>query len=152
MSKDKIKFIVIHCSDSNWGSANEIDHWHKARGWKGIGYSYVISNCYPTYHNYINGIPHIKSDGKVVAGREEGAELAHAKGFNFNSIAICLIGRKVFSTAQLRSLKIKVKKLQYDYGYKLKVIGHNETDSGIAQGKTCPNLNMVYLRQYLEEE
>ena len=40
--------IVIHCSDSSYGTVDIIDHWHKMRGWSGIGYHYVIGNGYTT--------------------------------------------------------------------------------------------------------
>lgn len=30
--------IVIHHTYSNWCDAAEVDKWHKARGWSGIGY------------------------------------------------------------------------------------------------------------------
>jgi len=32
----EVKKIILHCSDSEWGDAAEIDKWHKARGWQGI--------------------------------------------------------------------------------------------------------------------
>ena len=38
----KLTNIIIHCSDSDFGDAQTIDLWHKQRGWKGIGYHYVI--------------------------------------------------------------------------------------------------------------
>ena len=40
----KIDTIVVHCSDSAWGSAKVIDQWHRDRGWRMIGYHYVINN------------------------------------------------------------------------------------------------------------
>ena len=40
----EISKIILHCSDSEWGSASVIDQWHKERGWTEIGYHYVITN------------------------------------------------------------------------------------------------------------
>ena len=40
----EIKKVIIHCSDSDFGTASVIDGWHKERGWDGIGYHYVITN------------------------------------------------------------------------------------------------------------
>jgi len=40
-----IKEIVVHCSATREGDfhdAAHIDRMHKARGWKGIGYNYVV--------------------------------------------------------------------------------------------------------------
>jgi len=53
----------------------EIREWHRERGFQDVGYNYII-----------------RRDGSVEDGRIEGATLAHAYGFNKNSIAICLVG------------------------------------------------------------
>ena len=73
-----IKEIIIHCSATHEGQefhAADIDRWHKAKGWNGIGYNYVIT-----------------LDGKVEKGRPEGAVGAHTPGHNRDSIGICYIG------------------------------------------------------------
>ena len=41
----QITEIIVHCSATREGQdidAATIDEWHKARGWSGIGYHYVI--------------------------------------------------------------------------------------------------------------
>ena len=41
----KIDKIIVHCADTPEGRdvrAEEIRHWHKAKGWDDIGYHYVI--------------------------------------------------------------------------------------------------------------
>ena len=53
----------------------QIDRWHKERGFKKIGYHYVI---------YI--------DGSIHVGRQEEEIGAHTVGHNANSIGICYIG------------------------------------------------------------
>lgn len=53
----------------------EIDSWHKARGWRGIGYHYVIDR-----------------DGSVGKGRAETEIGAHVAGHNTGSIGITLVG------------------------------------------------------------
>lgn len=73
-----IKHIVVHCSATQEGvfvSAATIDRWHKARGWKGIGYHYVIL-----------------LDGSIEVGRPLEQRGAHVKGFNNHSIGICYVG------------------------------------------------------------
>ena len=70
--------IIIHCSATVEGkdySAAEIDRWHKQRGWKGIGYHYVIGR-----------------DGSVEQGRPIEQVGAHCAGRNAHSIGICYIG------------------------------------------------------------
>ena len=40
-----INKIIIHCSATKEGNnvtASTIDQWHKDRGWRGIGYHYVV--------------------------------------------------------------------------------------------------------------
>ncbi len=70
--------IVIHCSattpDMDIG-VKEIDEWHKARGWQGIGYHVVI-----------------RRSGLVEFGEHLSRRGAHAYGHNHNSIGICLVG------------------------------------------------------------
>lgn len=74
----KINKIIIHCSATPEGrevTVEEIDKWHKQRGFNSIGYHYVI---YP--------------DGSIHKGREEEEIGAHCTGQNSNSIGICYIG------------------------------------------------------------
>lgn len=73
-----IKYIVVHCSATR-PSANvgrvEIDNWHRRRGWKGIGYHYVI-----------------KRDGTVEEGRKLTEIGAHVHGYNTVSWGVCMVG------------------------------------------------------------
>lgn len=55
--------------------ASEIREWHKAKGWQDIGYHYVITR-----------------DGEKQFGRGESIAGAHARGYNSESIGICLVG------------------------------------------------------------
>ena len=67
--------IIIHCSATQEGkeiSAATIDEWHKKRGWRGIGYHYVIG-----------------LDGMIEYGRPITETGAHVKGHNKGSIGIC---------------------------------------------------------------
>ena len=89
--------IIVHCSDSAYGDANLIDHWHKQRGWRGIGYHKVILNGYLT-----RTAPYrAEYDGLVQAGRDLDIPGAHCKGENQDSVGICLIGRRLFTPSQL---------------------------------------------------
>lgn len=88
------KAIVIHLSASRWGSASEIDGWHKHRGWTGIGYHKVILNgCRWSTMAYAE-----KLDGKIEDGRPENKMGAHCKagGMNMISLGICCIGTPGF--------------------------------------------------------
>lgn len=73
-----IRHIVLHCSATKAGqrvTTSDIDRWHKARGYRKIGYHYVI---------YLNGSIH--------TGRELAEVGAHVAGNNSDSIGICYVG------------------------------------------------------------
>ena len=73
-----IKLIVVHCSAVRPGqrsSAEDIDNWHKDKGWKGIGYHYVV-----------------RRDGTVELGRPLEEVGAHCYHHNRYSIGICYEG------------------------------------------------------------
>lgn len=138
-----INKIIIHCSDSDWGDAPEIDRWHKERGWDSIGYHYVITNgrleSSSTYTE--------DDDGIVQEGRNVEISGAHAKGYNSTSVGICLIGKHHFTGRQLyRGLPTIVDLLLNKY--KLtpdSVFGHTELDPH----KTCPNFEVINFRALL---
>lgn len=74
----KITHIVLHYSatpDNLDIGVAEIDAMHKARGWKGVGYHYVI-----------------RLDGTVEKGRSETELGAHVAGQNSGKLGICAIG------------------------------------------------------------
>lgn len=74
----KIDEIIVHCSATPRGrdvKAAEIDRWHRERGFRCIGYHYVI-----------------RLDGTVERGRRESETGAHCKGHNARSIGVCYVG------------------------------------------------------------
>jgi N-acetylmuramoyl-L-alanine amidase len=73
-----INLIVVHCSATGEGvdfRAKDIDNWHRAKGWKKIGYHFVID---------LNGV--------VELGRPLEEMGSHVHGHNANSIGIVYIG------------------------------------------------------------
>ena len=145
----KPEYIIIHCSDSTWGSAKEIDKWHKQRGWVGIGYHFVI----------LNGMVRPHSDrilslaGSVELGRGMDVIGAHCLGYNERSLGICLIGdgNESFCVEQFDKLKGLCQELCKLFEIPAEnVLGHGETDSGKAEGKTCPNFDVSAIRMYLK--
>ena len=122
--------IVIHCSATSpvrdVGRA-EIDQWHKARGWAGIGYHFVI-----------------RRDGALEHGREATKVGAHARGHNTRSIGVCLIGgvdeaghpSTNFTQAQWVTLERLLVALKLVWPA-AKVIGHNEVSA-----KACPSFDV----------
>ena len=74
----KINKIILHCSATPEGrdvKMQTIRKWHMDKGWRDIGYNYVI-----------------ELDGSIRKGRSKLISGAHTKGHNKNSIGICYIG------------------------------------------------------------
>lgn len=74
----QIDKIIVHCSATPRGrafSVADIDGWHKARGFKGVGYHYVVM-----------------LDGTVCPARPLARIGAHCLGQNAASIGVCYIG------------------------------------------------------------
>jgi N-acetyl-anhydromuramyl-L-alanine amidase AmpD len=74
----QIDLIVIHCSATHAGKdfrAADIDKWHRAKGWNGIGYHFVID-----------------LDGTIETGRPLEVVGSHVQGHNSRSIGIVYIG------------------------------------------------------------
>lgn len=128
--------ITIHCSDTDNGkpvSIATIDAWHKKRGFKGIGYHYVI------------GV-----DGTVERGRPDLETGAHVKGENKGNIGICLIGRDRYSQDQFYSLLRVYRNLRDFYGIKeWDVYCHYEFPSALNLKKTCPNIRASMICAFL---
>lgn len=127
----EIDLIVIHCADTYPGmdiGAAEIDDWHRQRGWKMIGYHYVI-----------------RRSGLIEPGRMESEIGAHVRGDNAKSIGVCLVGGKArgnnhpvnYMAAQWASLDTLVRDLAGRYP-EAQVVGHCDLDPN----KTCPNFNV----------
>lgn len=122
----KINYIIIHCSaikPTQTSGAREIDSWHRARGWRCIGYHYVI-----------------RRNGIVERGRPDSAIGAHCQGYNAESIGICyegglnLLGQPADTRteAQKSSMLELLKELKRKYPEAV-ICGHNEFSN-----KACP--------------
>ena len=129
----RITKIILHCSATPEGknfTVDDIRRWHTTpiakggRGWKDIGYHYVI---------------HL--DGSVHKGRPEGTVGAHCKGQNSCSVGICYVGglasdgktpKDTRTQAQKVSLRRLVEQLRERYP-EATVHGHKEFAA-----KACP--------------
>ena len=137
----KINEIILHCSatpENKNFTVEDITKWHKAKGWDGCGYHYVI---------------HL--DGTIHSGRPIGKAGAHCLGHNSNSIGICYIGgvdksnkpKDTRTDAQKKSLVILVHELLAKYNLKLcQVHCHYEYAA-----KACPSFKLdAFKKEYLK--
>ena len=130
--------IIIHCSATraDWMSGRplaekvaEICSWHRAKGWRDIGYHWVIDR-----------------DGKVLPGRPEADIGAHTIGHNSGTIGICLLGgygsaetdtfRDNYTAQQDITLRQMIDAIGMRTGIE-RVSGHNQYAA-----KACPGFNV----------
>ena len=73
-----IEKVIIHCSATPPSmdiGVEDIRQWHINRGWRDVGYHFVI-----------------RRDGTIEEGRHVDEIGAHARGHNLRSIGICYVG------------------------------------------------------------
>lgn len=132
--RKKTSHLVVHCADTPASmdiGAAEIREWHtKERGWKDIGYHFVI-----------------RRSGDIETGRPLWAVGAGVEGHNSNTIHICLAGGKAgvdnFTQDQKDSLffllnTIKENKDRGPSADNLEVCGHRDFP-GV--DKQCPSFD-----------
>lgn len=144
------KLIVVHCSATKEGvdlDVNDIRDMHLKRGWRDVGYHYVIT-----------------LDGKIQKGRKPFEVGAHVSGHNKNSVGICYIGgldkdgkAKDTRTPQQKAALIKIisgLKLIFDID---NVVGHRDLSpdidgDGVVEShewlKMCPCFDAI--KEYKE--
>lgn len=129
----KVKDIILHCAATPEGkafTAKDIDRMHRQRGFRKIGYHYVID-----------------LDGKVEKGRADNENGAHTIGHNSTALGICYIGgvakdgktpKDTRTDEQKVALYELVKELMEKYNLTLdNVHGHYEFAN-----KACPSFKM----------
>lgn len=115
----EVKYLVVHCTAtplSQRVSVEDIDRWHKAKGWSGIGYHWYVDR-----------------DGHIFPGRSEREAGAHVRGYNRCSIGICYEGgldeqgnsADTRTPAQKAALLFIIKDLKQSYPNAI-VLGHRD--------------------------
>lgn len=124
--------LIIHCSATlphQRVTVEEIDRWHRQRGFDCIGYHFYIT-----------------VDGTIWTGRPLSQVGAHCKGYNAHSIGICYEGgldeegrpcdtRTLLQKAALVALINKLREMYPTAD----VVGHNDLDLS----KACPCFSAV---------
>lgn len=133
--KYPVKEVILHTSATpgNWHEGktvhqmrDEIDQWHKQRGWRGIGYHFVVA-----------------PNGDVARGRFLSEIGAHVQGRNRGTIGICMIpsrthdGVKTFDAYFTKAQRKTVLQLVSDLPGIERVTGHNDFAA-----KECPGFKV----------
>ena len=132
MNPNEVRYIVIHCSATRVGQdfrAIDIDSWHRRRGFKKIGYHYVVD-----------------LDGTIEDGRKLDEEGAHVWGYNNCSVGVCYIGgldangkpKDTRTLEQKGALLALLRELKRQYPKAL-VVGHRDLNPM----KGCPCFDAV---------
>lgn len=127
-----VKYIVVHCAATPPSmdiGAKEIDRWHRQRGFRCIGYHYVI-----------------RRDGNVETGRDLDEVGAHVEGYNSVSYGVCMVGGVTesgvpdnnFTSPQFTSL-VKIIEQLLVRAPKAEVLGHRDIP-GVR--KACPSFDV----------
>lgn len=140
----KWKYIIIHHSATDEGNALRFYKSHRCRGWKNLGYHFVIDNG-------TEG----KQDGQIeVAPRwidqQDGAH-CKAGGMNSSGIGICLVGnfsKDKVTGKQMESLVYLVNTLRAYYNIPDKNIsGHGEVPGANTE---CPGTKFPWKEFYMK--
>lgn len=120
-----IKKIIIHCTDNDNPriTVADIRAWHvKGRGWKDIGYHWVIL-----------------SDAKAHPGRPEEQVGAHCAGENHDSLGIAVHMKNIVHADQMECLKKLLIAKCKEYNISVEnIYPHNH----FTPYKTCPNFDI----------
>lgn len=129
----QVDYIVVHCSATRAHQdigATDIDQWHRARGWRKIGYHFVI-----------------RRNGTREYGRSLNERGAHVAGYNHCSVGVCMAGglnkegkpEDNFTEDQKAELALLLAELSLIYP-KAKIVGHRDLSPDINKdGKVTPN-------------
>lgn len=134
--RSSTKYIALHHAEAVTCTAKQIDEWHKANGWAGIGYHFFV-----------------RKNGEIYRGRPLWAMGAHVQGKNDCSIGICAEGDyhnkdKAMPEAQKRAIKELIAYLKTVYN-DAEVVGHGEIGSSNCPGRYYP---LAEMKKYNEED
>ena len=131
--RKETKYIIIHCSATRPSQDigfEEINRWHRAKGWLMCGYHFII-----------------KRNGTIEDGRLTDEVGAHCRGRNHDSIGVCLVGgvkeedikawEDNFEGPQWSSLKTLITELHNKYPH-AEICGHNK----FSDTKQCPSFDV----------
>lgn len=116
--------IILHHAAAVTCSVQDIQRWHLANGWAGIGYHFFV-----------------RKDGSIYRGRPESTIGAHVTGANADSIGICFEGdydkEASMPQAQTKAGKELVAYLKNRYGINT-VKAHRDVGASSCPGRYFP--------------
>ena len=118
------QYIVLHHAAAKTCTAADVDAWHKANGWSGIGYHYFV-----------------RKNGEIYRGRPEWSIGAHAYGKNNLSIGICAEGDYDKETSMPAAQKAAIAELIENIRTRYRaaaVVGHKEIGASSCPGRYYP--------------
>lgn len=117
--------IILHHTGAWEKDMEQVKAYHLRRGWKDIGYNYVIEN-----------------NGKTRVGRPLTIQGSHTKGYNTRAIGISLIGNfevKPPTEQQISSVIALCIKLCKEQGIKTdQIVRHKDKANTLCPGKYYP--------------
>lgn len=134
----KWKYIIIHHSATDEGNSLFFRKSHRSRGWKEIGYDFVIDNG--TFG---------KADGQIEVTprwiKQQNGAHCSASGMNYKGIGICLVGnfsKDKLSEKQMESLVYLIGLLRDYYNIPAdNIMGHGQV---IGAKTECPGKNFPW--------
>lgn len=138
-----INYLVVHCAltmPSSDVKVHDVRKWHLNKGWSDVGYHFFITRS-----------------GELQEGRSVNYQGAHVKGFNGESIGICLAGGMNenanpannppaffnYTFKQLQTLVKLLNNLIQQYPG-VKICGHKDLD----RSRTCPGFDVAELMRH----
>ena len=126
-------YIIIHCSATSPSQDigfEEINRWHRAKGWLSAGYHRIL-----------------RRSGVQAQGRNDDEVGAHCRGKNHNSISVCMVGgvkednieawEDNFTGEQWTALKEVITELHNKYP-EAEICGHYK----FSDTKECPSFDV----------
>lgn len=117
--------IILHHAEATSCTVEDINRWHKANGWAGIGYHYFV-----------------RKDGSIYKGRPDNAQGAHCPGHNVTSLGICAEGSYVkeqMPEVQKKAIAELIKYLKAKYPAITSIKRHKD-----CYATSCPGANYPF--------
>lgn len=134
--RDKTSYIALHHAEAVSCTAVQVNQWHKANGWSGIGYHFFV-----------------RKNGEVYRGRPLWAVGAHVFGMNDCSVGICAEGDyhnrdKVMPEKQKKATQELIAYLKTIY-HDARIVGHKEIGDSNCPGRYYP---LAEMKNYDKED